>query len=547
MANNDLILFSQNLKKTALGVKFSKTLFTEPERLNAKTITSVLKTLGLNIPKEIEIANDAAQVIVGGQAIATGLESGKNLADLKSETNLTTAGLRGLMMYAESQNIIDADSASIARIGLDVSMIVASAGTNVLAWVSLAMNVASAISSKQQIADVNAIIDAQNKYKNKVIPQSKILADTFKDFQEKKISIFGVISKMSVETPDLWPQVINPNSELVKVFPDLMMLPVVQTSVTGTGSSEIWGNWPWPMSGSYVLSRWDSSKNFNFMTLGKNFSRESAAEFFFELLLKPWLGVYSYANNEIVARGNMSMKNIAMLTYLVKPDGEISDKYDYVNMLLGANLTPYDFGDTQLDNIASQYVEDNYSSESKIFHEQAVSSGISKQNLSWNSYQKDKDIMRAKLLNVKQDDSIESLVRYEYIYKKLQSYMDFEQTSFERDPTLGGKLNEKFDAKNVRAWRQLHNYFSVLQLLNTFRTDSYLSQTRYAQELLPFMPSIDDFDKDMRRINMLSTGRSVNKLAKANIANLLGTTSDKLQKITTDKKYLGPVKYKIIK
>ena len=109
--------------------------------------------------------------------------------------------------------------------------------------------------------------------------------------------------------------------------------------------------------------------------------------------------------------------------------------------------------------------------------------------------------------------------------------MDFQKTSFEKDPSYGGKLNEKFNSNSVRAWRKLHNYIAVIHMIDQFRTDSYLKNTRFAQQLLPFMPSVDSFTEKVERLSFLSTARSVNLLAMNNIAGFVGTTPNKLQKI----------------
>lgn len=529
-----LAKFSNNVKKTALGVKFAKTLYTNPTSISPKTISLVMKELGLNIPKEIEMTIEAAQVITAGQTISDGLAAGKSMNDLGAVTKSGSASLRIVTAIAETNGMIDDDSASLIRIGTSVAMLVASGGTDVSSWVALASELANTTAAKQGLATIHAIQNAQDLYKARVSPQSKILGDTFKDFQEKKISIYGVISKMAVETPDLWPQVVNPNSPIAQAFPDLLMIPTVNASVRGVGSSEIYGDWPWPASGQYVLARWDDDKILNFQTLGKNFTRETAAQYFFELLLKPWLTAYSIANNEVVSRGNMSMQNIAILSYLVNPQGEISDRDSYVNALVGSALTPYDFNDNILDNIARQFVEDHYTPAQKIFREQAISVGLSQQNKAWNSYQKNLDEMRARLELVKQTDDITTLVQYPYIYEKLQNYLDFETVSFEKDPTLGGQVNSKFSENSVRAWRKLHNYIAVMQMIDTFRKDSYLSQTKFAEQLAPFMPSVDYFQSEITRLNYVSTMRNVNRLALKNIAGFLNVPSEKLVNVSKD-------------
>ena len=544
-ASRQALNFSSNVKKTSLGVSFTKKLFTNPESLSAKTITLVLKQLGLNIPKELELTNDVAQTIIAGGAVVDGLEAGKSLADLQSAVNVGAAGVRQLSYLGEQNGWGDADTMSTVRIGTSVAMLVATLGTDVTSWLALAGELANIAASSQGRADMNAIMDLQNQYKSRISPQSRILAETFKDFQEKNISIYGVIAKMAVETPDLWPQVINPQSPIAQNFPELMMLPIVNVNLTAKATVEKWGEWPWPASGRYVLARWESEKSTSFMTLDKKFDRESAARFFYELLLKPWMVAYSIANDEIVSRGNMSMANIAALTYLVKPDGEISDRYDYVSMLQGACLTPFDFGDRILEDIAKQFVQENYKGIDTSFHEQAVSFGLTESNKTFSVYQKDVDIMRIKLEQVQENDDISILTQFPYIDNKLQKYMDFEQVSFEKDPSVGGKINEKFTEKSVRAWRKLHNYFAVLQMLNAFRSDSYLSQTAYAQSLMPFMPTIDQFDAIVQHINYLSTMRSANRLALANIAKILGVKNKNLKRLTGPND-MGATKFKLV-
>ena len=125
-------------------------------------------------------------------------------------------------------------------------------------------------------------------------------------------------------------------------------------------------------------------------------------------------------------------------------------------------------------------------------------------------------------------------MQYPYIYEKLQNYLDFETVSFEKDPTLGGQVNSKFSENSVRAWRKLHNYIAVMQMIDTFRKDSYLSQTKFAEQLAPFMPSVDYFQSEITRLNYVSTMRNVNRLALKNIASFLNAPSEKLVNVSKD-------------
>ena len=529
-ATRQMKQLSQNLKKTQLGVSFAKKLFTDPHSLSAKQITTVLKSLGVNVPPEVQAGAEVAQIITSGQAISEAIEAKKSIDDMKSLTQPTAVSVRALNAIASHNGWIDEDTTSVVSYGTNVAMIFASGGANVAAWIGLAMDIAATIASKQGEADINALKDMQSKYVSLISSQGKVLGDTFKEFQSGDISIYGLISKMAVETPDLWPQVINPQSPFVNMFPDLMMLPTISKTITGRGDSKIWGDWPWPASGSYVLASWTSSKSMEYLSINK-MTKEEAAEYFYTILLKPWLTAYAVANDEIVNRGNMAMLDVAALSYLVNPSGEISATSDYVNMLIGANLTPYDFNNSIIEDIAAQYLEDMYRNTPHAFVEQGINVGLTSSNRGFNAYQRDADIMRAKLLQVRQTDSIYELAQIPYIYQKLQSYMDFETVSFEKDPTLGGKINEKFSSQSVTAWRKLHNYIAVINMLSTFKSDSYLRNTRYAQNLLPFMPSVNEFEEKVQRLNFLSVTRSVNNLALKNIASFLGVKPSQLKQL----------------
>ena len=534
---------ADNMKKTNLGVTFAKKLFTDPGSLSAKQVTLVLKALGVNIPAEVQATVEVAQIITAGQAVNDAWENGQTINDIKSVTNPGFAAIRALNSIASQNGWIDEDTTSVVSYGLNTTMIVASGGLNVAAWIGLAMDVAQTIASKQGEADMRALQDVQSKIQAIMKPQAKILGDTFQDFQAGRISIYGLIAKMAVETPAAWPQVITESSPLVKMFPELMMIPTVQKTLIGRGESKIWGDWPWPASGSYVLAEWSSSKSIQYTTLNE-MNKEQAAEYFFNILLKPWLTSYAVANDEIVGRGNMSMENIAALSYLVTPSGEISSRDDYVNMLLGSNLTPYDFDDMILNDIASQFLESTYAETPHAFVEQGISVGKTSANKGFNAYSRDADIMRLKLEQVQANDSIWDLAQYPYIYQKLRSYMDFETVSFEKDPSYGGRINQKFSEQSVTAWRKLHNYIAVLQMLSTFRSDSYLKNTKYVEKLMPFMPSIESFEEKIQRLSYLSTTRSVNAIALKNIASMLGVKPSQLVKQTKETDQ-GPAKFLI--
>lgn len=541
-AQKDMKNFANNLKTTAQGIKFAKTLFTNPGSLSAKQITATLQALGLNIPPEVQATAEVAQIISTGQAVSDAIAAGRTIDDIKSVTNPSMAALRAVNQIASQNGWIDQDTASVVSYGTNIAMIVASAGANVAAWVGLALDIASTVSAKQAEADINALKDAQGQFQRLMNGQVKALSETFTDFQNGKIGIYGVIAKLAVESPALWPQVMKEGSPFLQMFPDLQMLPVVEQTIWGYGESAIKGDYPWPASGSYIIESWNSWKSIKYKSIGQ-MTKEEAAEYFFTVLIKPWVTCYAIANNEVVSRGNMSMENVAALSFMVNPSGEISASADYVNMLLGTNLTPYDLGDDRFNDVADQFVRDAYKGVDTSFKESAVSFGTSKLNIGFSMQERDREIMREKLERVQKTASIWELAQNPYIYERLRSYMDFETVSFEKDPSFGGKINAHFSENQVTAWRKLHNYIATLQLLDSFRKDPYLATTRYAQEIMPFMPSVDTFDAKVKKISYLSTMRSINILAQKKIAEFLGVKPSQLQKATPDG-YIGAAVYK---
>lgn len=524
--------FSQNLRRTRLGVEFSKRLFTNPSSISNDQIANVMRALGYDVPKEIKMAADAAQVIVAGQAIKDGIDAYETFNDIQSLTETTATSVRTIAAIAERNDLMDKDTAGVARLGANVGMLVASCGTDVRSWVDLALQVTEVVASNQQLANYRALCDAQVKFRDRLNPQISAMTDIQIGLAKGDLSTFGMIAKLAVDAPDLWPQYINKDTQLGQLFPDLLTLPITDSAVVGYGESKIWGNLPF--GGSYTIASWSSARGIDFKTLGKKFTKELAADFLFNLYVAPWVNVYSAVNNEIVLKGNMTIDNIAAISYLsYGANSEISDKTDYVKLLLATHLTPYDLDDLILDDISKKYVDSFYKDKDTNFYEQAISFSINPRNTGFNNLNKDQEKMRLSLLRVKQTDDIVELVQYPYIYKKLQSYMDFEETSFEKNKTLESeKLVKVFgQPKDLRSWRKINNYIATLQLLDTFRNDSYLKNTKYAEMLLPFMPSIDSFDKKIVRLNELSMARNINALALSNVAEFLGTSSDKLVKV----------------
>lgn len=538
--------FAEKLRTTRMGVTLAKNIFTNPEGINAKEAVKILRTLGADIPENLNWTVDALQIYLSGQAIYTGVQAINtakavgDAASVNNATNATGAAVMALTALAENNNMLGSDEASIARIGTSVAMIVSSFGANVGAWVALASELASIGPRKQALADFQAFENARASYTATMSSQMQVLTSAFSDYQNKKINLYNLISKAAFEAPHMWPQLVNPDSELVKVFPELTMLPVIGDKFRGHGYSWIGGTIPFTGK-DYIIQSWSSDYEIPATRLD-NSNKELLAQWLFQAILKPWIINYAVANNEIVGRGNMSMSSIAILSYLSNGNSAyISDTEDYVQQLIASMLTPYDFNDPILDSLGYEYVKSNYKPEQRTFKELGVSFGY--ENQDFGKYNADVLKMYHLIERTKKSSKIEELVLIEPIYTKLKSYMDFEETSFEKNPQIFKKLSYlNVDFSKARAWREIGNYFAVLNMIEQFRTDPYLSKTKYVQELAPFLPSLTIFDEKFKKIQAISYARLVNELAMYKIAEFTGINRNKLLKLTSDS-YQGPAKF----
>lgn len=534
--------FQENMKKTALGLKFGKKLFTNPSSLNPAQITQILVLMGADIPKDVQVGVEAAQLIVAGGTAYETAKTAESATDIQTATNQTAASIRLLSKIAERQKWLDQDSASIISIGADATMLIASGGADATAWVSLAADLAQVCANKAGIAEAQAVHDLQNNFNKFMVPQKQAAARLILDLQNSRISIYGYLAGIAAESPASWPQLIDQNSKLKEYFPELNFVPIVTGTIKGYGSSEMWGEWPWPLSGRYVLSRTESSRELNYTTLAGSFTKDGAAEFIFNLLLKPWIVAYQYANNEIVGGGNASIATTAVLSMIAQNPGsaEISSSYDYVQAMIGANLTPIDLGEKNIMyKISDEYVSQQLIARhvDQTFHEAGVSTGKENPGLRISSeahYNVKKEVSR-----ILKSGNIQDFANFAPFKQSLQEYFDFQTLSFEKDPTLGGQLNKKFTNPQVTSWRKISNFIAVMNVISQFRHDSYLKDTPFAQNVAPYIPDAADFDARFKSLSSLSLARNMQILTKREISFYTGIPVSKLVKLNET----GPAKY----
>lgn len=522
--SREVLRFQQNLRQTALGVKFGKQLFTAPETLSPSNITAAMRALGMNVSKDLQVTADIAQVLVSGQALYDGIQAGTALNDLGSTSNPSIAAVNVLTGVLHSNGMMDDESATNAALLTGVLMIVASGGTNIMAWISVAMNLAAISAGKAMHADALAIEDLNRKYEEVITPQFRVVGETFEAFQKGNLGIFGLITKIAAEAPNMWPQAVQQNSIIANAFPDIKLIPCVSQQLTGYGSDEMWGEWPW--GERYVIQRWESEKSLDIESIGGNlgYSKEKAAAYIWQYLINPWTQVYEHVNNSMISQGHASVFHTAILSLMVGNDQEISSTVDYAGLLAAGKITPWDLNEPEcIGRIVQAAINADGAKIDQTYKEAGLSTGYENPGLRSFYNTKVKGSLWTDKLRAAQN--IQDFLRVPMFYDELKKYFQFPTMPFESRPTAMGKFTGT-------GWRQMQNYVSVINLCDQFRTDPYLAQTRFAAKIAPFIPSTQEFESEFKRIQMLAVARNCNTLAKNNIADFLGTKASKLKRIT---------------
>lgn len=513
---------SDTLKKTDTGVTFLKQLYLDPATLSPAQIMNVLTMAGVEIPKDAIVTAKLAQTLMTGGAFTVG--DVYNAVDLIEKAPITSIDMvqlkLGVQILRGTGLLENQDVMSTVSIGLNSARIISSVGTDVTAWMALASDVANIYGSMKGNASRRAWDEIKAKYSADITKQSKAIVKHAEQYEKGEVSLYGFIASVAHESPDHWPQLLGDNSPIAQMFPGLRMVPQVTRTIHGKGVDE--KSMHDPFGNKIILSRVTAHESYSYDSF-ERMNKEQAAAFVFEQMVKPWVMNYAMANAEIISRGNMAMSDVAILSYLINPNGMISPTDDYVGFLVGARLTPFDLDDPIMYDIANEEIEERYSGQVITFTEQAITSGLTAANRAFGQYHYEKDLLRRNVTKTIKTGNIEDLMSSTSIKNRLQKYMQFERLSFE---TPNGPFAES------SAWRELNNYFATMSMIHEFRTDSYLSNTKFAQDLMPFFPSVDVFDEKFKYIKNLSLIRNIERMAIIEVANTLGVDASKVRKIT---------------
>lgn len=543
---NDFQAFAQNLKRTALGVRFGRILFTEPGSLSPQDITRIMKELGMDIPHGVQVTADCAQLYVTGSAAIDAYDAYDSTTatteDIKAVVNPTVGSLRLAQRIAKETGLINGDSqfAQITDTATSVLLIIASGGLNVGAWLSLAMSFAFNEEKIKLRAKMLASQAASESYRALISPQAEAAAKVFQTYQESqklppgtdgKLSAFGFIGSMAEAAPDLWPQ----------FFPEFgVWAPIIEREIVGR--SEV-RSWYGSKQKDSVRITWQSVAGLN---------RDQIREFVFAGLIEPVAYPFFLANREYEKLGKASLFDLALLSALT-PLTRIPIGADLSFFLDRAMLSPSDFRDSVIQDFLEKFDETREGFETAAAVKvdgRVVARGARAMTVSTYRRQLLEADKRGRIDVLRRFDELNTVLRGHYSYPQIQNRTQAE--SWFSGPIISGRGAGPvvFDERAAAKWRNIRDFIGAMGMMQDIRRDPFfknwgMDDGRFMTgrfENYDFISDIERFEREHARLSQLSYLRQVNTLAHYNVAGFLDTTPDKLIRVTPPS-FQGPALY----
>ena len=550
--NNSMQVFNQNLRRTNLGINFGRALFSNGNfKLSPQTIAKTLRTLGLNIPPGAVIALDAAQVITSGAALYTAEQTYQGFSDINSVLNASADTIGAVVQLGLAAGWFDKNNqyVQMAEVGSDLYMIYASGGMDVLAYVSLAMQLCSFGAQNQANATQLAQSNVTDMYKQYIGPQYTAAAQVFQQYQQSqtmpdgtpgKLTVFGYMGEMAKAAPTLFPT----------FFPKAGWMPSTTIKFQSNTTSRTWyGDSAGGNAELYVKTLY-------------TMSTQQIGTLIFNNMILPTLYPFKLADTYFTKQGNVRLFTVALLSSL-SGLRKIGKGYDLSAYLKQAYLTPYDFGETFFQD----YLKNAQSSDAGLITSSALSGsggfnfqgGLdarTSQQKSFDLVAKNKDFFSqadvlGKIDVLMSEPSIQTKMRQAFTFGPIP--YDQAVTTWNETPesTMDGRASvivAGTASAEGNSWRDMPNFFGTMGFVSMVMNDPFFrDQTDlvpYLKKTFPYLANIPAFSYIHSQLHLKQVLRSVNSMAKVNIANFFGTTTDKLIKNVSINKN-DPVTYSV--
>lgn len=482
MPSQDFLKFQQNLKKTSLGVRFGKKLFSDPHSLSPKDVTTIMRMLGLNVPRGAVIAQDLAQVITSGSTL---VDSYNSYDELRTAENLNSlvdcsadSAALGARMFQEL-GWMDSGTATNIMVGSTILRLIASGGADVTAWISLALSIQSAGEGAIAMAGAQAAKGASAYVKQIIDKDSANIASNLMELQKGKIGIFGFLAKSASNSGSVFDQAIIKNENFLKMFPGLHFLPVFQDSVTFKGWSKTWWG---ETKTSYSTQYWSTIGDFN--------NEDEARQYIFHQVLEPY--IFGYLQMP---------KRIWSAAILCQVANQRRLDFEMTPLFLKQKLLPIDIGDAEV--IANM-------------GETLPNPGII---IGGKPIYFDQPISKDQAVELEKKGKGSELFKSSKISKIITDAYTFEGFN-----TLRGQSNEQF------YYSEVANLIACLDYLDLVRNDpAYAGRVLPEMEAYKNFQTLDSWKKQVQEANMVSMVRKVNATSLHNVAYFLGVPASKLK------------------
>lgn len=492
--NRDFMNFQQNLRTTALGVRFGKELLSDPDSLSPETITRVLRAMGLEIPPEVKLANDAAQALITGHTAIQMIDTATTVSDYRQIISMSANSTRTLGLVAHRLELIDRDTATTISLGSDVASLIASKGTDVGAWIRIGMTIGQETAITQAEADHMAKVAVVGSYSKDVEKQIQNFMDSLRQLESGEIGLFGFLVKNASKSQLIFDNVITNNPAFKPIadkIPGLHMLPV--------------GTWTYSASAkAYTL--WGEAKKANESITVPALAllpTAKAVDFLLDNMIFPGANHYMFARDQYLSRGKADIFNVALFS-LFEPSFYLKRNMSLLDELTKFQISPWELG------------------EKDVFRSEGFTQSVGIMS-SFGFTKTEKVFTKAELDFMDRTGNIEALRGNRFAAEQMRLRFDFGEL-----PQETGSFGFQYD------WRNMANFISILDFLDLVYSDPSYEQLRKESDTLSrydIFPRIQALKARFEIVWKRSVVRRVNLASKINAAYFLGVPVSKLDPV----------------
>lgn len=544
--------------KTVNAANFYKAgnkLFTSGNLMLAPSaISSILRTAGIPVPKGVEVSLESAQILMAGGQIVSNVETG---ASIGSYVTPVGAAVEATLKLGEAIGWLDSKSPAVqaVELGLDLALVVAGGGLNVLADIKLVFDVVANIQASANAAEV--VKGEANSLLQKFIysrqkPQRDALAVNYAKYQNGQMSVFELMGAVAIQSPDLFPnffpqlQAFMPaeilhvcalagESTLFGGYRDYTACTDIKTTMATKGTVQ-----------NAILQAYVFNPLLPFYDLDK-------ASIDHDSLLKYGFPKESGINSHANPVHRISTHSLALLSMFPPYIDFIGKDFNIVPILQSLDLTPSDIeGSPLFDEINYGYFggasdffpkaplnsdayKGNYISSDSTYYgaePQGVQVVVDDSKLRQYAMQnpdpnKDLEQKILDLDNWREFDSSSKLMSIPQSYKIIREW---------------GVLPDLPSQDEKPQWRYMSNYWASLSLLEKIRKDKFFNDiSQNLPDMAQYLNKFDDFQTKHRELQFKIVGRKLNFLAKMRIAKFLNTTVNNISQLNDPREQMGAV------